>query len=128
MPTNFAIDGHLINQALNMGGHKTKKNTVNEALEGELRVVEGLKNLSMDFRDALERRKIRRAAFFDLAVLQEDYIEASWRFNAYMSKGFPDSHTDFLIGAVSLRHEVPIYTSDRDFLDEGRVLSIRLHP
>ena len=33
MPTNLAIDDHLLNQALKAGGHKTKKATVNEALK-----------------------------------------------------------------------------------------------
>jgi Arc/MetJ family transcription regulator len=32
MPTNLAIDDKLMNQALRIGGHKTKRETVNEAL------------------------------------------------------------------------------------------------
>ena len=32
MPTNLAIDDNLLNEALQMGGFKTKKDTVNEAL------------------------------------------------------------------------------------------------
>ena len=32
MPTNLAINDNLLNQALNMGGYKTKRDTVNEAL------------------------------------------------------------------------------------------------
>jgi Arc/MetJ family transcription regulator len=32
MPTNLAIDDKLLNRALKIGGHKTKKETVNEAL------------------------------------------------------------------------------------------------
>ena len=33
MPTNLAIDDDLLNEALKIGGCKTKKNTVNEALK-----------------------------------------------------------------------------------------------
>ncbi len=33
MPTNLAIDDELLNKALKVGGHKTKKATVNEALQ-----------------------------------------------------------------------------------------------
>lgn len=33
MPTNLAIDDKLLNRALRLGGHKTKKATVTEALE-----------------------------------------------------------------------------------------------
>ena len=32
MPTNLAIDDKLLDQALKVGGHKTKRETVNEAL------------------------------------------------------------------------------------------------
>ncbi len=32
MPTNLAIDDKLLNEALRLGGHKTKRQTVNEAL------------------------------------------------------------------------------------------------
>jgi Arc/MetJ family transcription regulator len=32
MPTNLAIDDGLLNQALKLGGHKTKRETVNQAL------------------------------------------------------------------------------------------------
>ena len=33
MPTNLAIDDRLIEEARTIGGHKTKKNVVTEALE-----------------------------------------------------------------------------------------------
>lgn len=32
MPTNLAIDDNLLNEALRLGKHRTKKATVNEAL------------------------------------------------------------------------------------------------
>ncbi len=32
MPTNLAIDGELLDEALRLGGHSTKRATVNEAL------------------------------------------------------------------------------------------------
>jgi len=32
MPTNLAIDDRLLSEALAIGGHKTKRETVNEAL------------------------------------------------------------------------------------------------
>jgi Arc/MetJ family transcription regulator len=32
MPTNLAIDDHLLSEALAIGCHKTKRETVNEAL------------------------------------------------------------------------------------------------
>ena len=32
MPTNLAIDDQLLREALTLGGHRTKRETVNEAL------------------------------------------------------------------------------------------------
>ncbi len=46
MPTNLGIDEKLLNEALKLGGHRTKKATVNEALEEYIahrRRVQGLK-------------------------------------------------------------------------------------
>lgn len=37
MPTNLAIDDGLIAQAQKLGGHKTKKDTVNAALDEYIR-------------------------------------------------------------------------------------------
>ena len=37
MPTNLAIDDQLLEEAQRIGGHRTKKATVNEALEEYIR-------------------------------------------------------------------------------------------
>lgn len=37
MPTNLAIDDRLLDEALRVGGHRTKKATVTEALEEYVR-------------------------------------------------------------------------------------------
>jgi hypothetical protein len=37
MPTNLAIDDRLLEEALRIGGHRTKKATVTEALEEYIR-------------------------------------------------------------------------------------------
>jgi len=37
MPTNLAIDDQLLEEALKLGGHRTKKATVTEALEEYVR-------------------------------------------------------------------------------------------
>ncbi len=37
MPTNLAIDDRLLEEARNLGGHKTKKATVTEALQEYIR-------------------------------------------------------------------------------------------
>lgn len=37
MATNLAIDDHLLDEALRVGGHRTKRATVTEALEEYIR-------------------------------------------------------------------------------------------
>ncbi|HEX5715647.1 MAG TPA: type II toxin-antitoxin system VapB family antitoxin [Thermoanaerobaculia bacterium] len=37
MPTNLAIDDELLDEALRVGGHRTKKATVTEALQEYIR-------------------------------------------------------------------------------------------
>lgn len=43
MPTNLAIDDDLLNEALRIGGHRTKRETVNEALREYIRMRKRLK-------------------------------------------------------------------------------------
>lgn len=47
MPTNLAIDDRLINQARRLGGHRTKKATVNEALKEYIQRRQRLRMLSL---------------------------------------------------------------------------------
>ena len=65
--------------------------------------------------------------FVDLLILTEDYIEAARYFNRCRSKGLQGSNTDFLICAVSVRKELPIYTIDRDFELFAKHIPIRFH-
>ncbi len=45
MPTNLAIDDQLLNEALRLGGLRTKRETVNRALEDFVRRQKRLKAL-----------------------------------------------------------------------------------
>jgi len=54
-------------------------------------------------------------SFADLPILSEDYVEAARYFNLCRSKGIQGSNSDFLICAVSVRNDLPIYTTDKDF-------------
>ncbi len=66
-------------------------------------------------------------SFVDLPILTEDYVEAARYFNLCRSKGIQGSNTDFLICAVSIRNELPVYTTDKDFELFAKHISIRLH-
>jgi hypothetical protein len=47
MPTNLAINDELLEEALNLGGHRTKKATVNEALKEYVQRRKQLKILDL---------------------------------------------------------------------------------
>ena len=47
MPTNLAIDAKLLEEALHLGGHQTKKATVNEALKEYVQRRKQLKILDL---------------------------------------------------------------------------------
>ena len=47
MPTNLAIDDELLAEALQLGGHHTKKATVNEALKEYIQRRKQLKILDL---------------------------------------------------------------------------------
>jgi predicted nucleic acid-binding protein len=67
------------------------------------------------------------SGFADLPILTEDYVEAARYFNLCRSKGIQGSNTDFLMCAVSVRNELPIYTTDNDFELFAKHIPIRLH-
>jgi hypothetical protein len=66
-------------------------------------------------------------SFADIPILTEDYVEAARYFNLCRSKGIQGSNTDFLICSVSVRKELPIYTTDKDFELFAKHLPICLH-
>jgi hypothetical protein len=64
MATNLDIDDHLLNEALRIGGHRTKKETVNEALREYIRYRKqmGIKDLfgKIDYDADYDYKKLRR--------------------------------------------------------------------
>ena len=63
MPTNLQIDDRLLNRAKKVGGFRTKKETVNQALAEFLRRREqrGIESLfgTIEFLPGFDRRKLR---------------------------------------------------------------------
>lgn len=64
MPTNLAIDDSLLNQALRLSGHRTKRETVNEALLEYVQRRKRLKALdhlgTIDFDPQYDHRRARK--------------------------------------------------------------------
>ena len=67
------------------------------------------------------------APFPDEVLDSEDFENGAKCFNTCRSKGIQGSHTDFLICAVALRREMPIFTVDKDFKIFAKILPINLH-
>jgi predicted nucleic acid-binding protein len=66
-------------------------------------------------------------AFKDLDIETVDYELASEYFNTARKNGIQGSNTDFLLCAVSTRLRMPIFATDKDFLNFQSVLPIELH-
>jgi len=86
-----------------------------ELLSG-IRSIEQFKKL----RDGLR-------SFPDEPLSQADYEDAASCFNRCRVKGIQGSNTDFLLCAVAARRNVPIFTTDDDFLGFARHLRLELH-
>ncbi len=67
------------------------------------------------------------AAFPDWDLTSEDFELFAEYFNLLRSKGIQGSNTDFLICAVSTRHNMPIFTTDKDFIFFKKHIPITLH-
>ena len=66
-------------------------------------------------------------AFKDLELDTHDYELAAKYFNVARKKGIQGSNTDFLICAISSKHNMPILTIDKDFNNFQSVFSVNLH-
>ncbi len=73
--------------------------------------------------------KLRKhlGSWVDLPVETSDYEEAAAYYNLCRAKGIQGSGTDLLICALALRHDLSIFTSDKDFDSYAKALPIRLH-
>ena len=67
------------------------------------------------------------AAFEDVLLTRNVYESAAQAFNNCRANGVQGSNTDFLICAVSMLHQMPIFTLDGDFLMYQRWLPVQLY-
>lgn len=74
-----------------------------------------------------ERVRDRLRKFVDLPISIEDYEEAASYYNRCRAKGIQGSSTDYLICAVAARHDLAVFTDDRDFNSYQKVLPVRLY-
>jgi predicted nucleic acid-binding protein len=94
------------------------------ALIGPIRqeLLSGVKTVSQ-----FEALRQSLTAFEDLALSKGTYDLAAECFNTCRTKGVQGSNTDFLICAAAIRHHLPIFTLDLDFVRYQTHLPISLY-
>ena len=70
--------------------------------------------------------KEKLSYFQNVPIQDSDYESAAEWCNQCRKKAVQGSHIDFLICAVAIRLDVPIFTTDKDFLQYMKVLSLKL--
>ena len=95
------------------------------AMVGPVRqeILSGIRDVA-----AFHRLRDQLAAFPDETIVTADYERAAEFFNACHQKGLQGSNTDFLLCAVSIRHRMPLLTTDDDFPRYAKVIPLVLHP
>ncbi|OGH57379.1 MAG: hypothetical protein A3G34_04265 [Candidatus Lindowbacteria bacterium RIFCSPLOWO2_12_FULL_62_27] len=110
------------------------KDVVNELKEliGERRVVllgpirqEVLSGVRKQ--EQFEALKEHLKPFEDFPLTSEDYEYAAELFNMFRSKGLQGSNADFLIVAVSMKHDLSVFSTDKDFKLYMKHLKFHLH-
>ena len=81
------------------------------------------------YSDLRKFRKLKaKLSYFENIPIQDiDYELAAELCNQCREKGIQGSHIDFLICAVAKRIDVPIFTTDKDFVRYQRIISIKLY-
>ncbi len=95
----------------------------NIVLLGPIRqeILSGIKDKSK-----FDLLKSNLRVFPDFPIVEKDFETAAEFFNLCRSKGIQGSNTDFLICAVASNNNFPIFTSDKDFDNYKKILTIRL--
>ncbi len=73
-----------------------------------------------------ERLREKLSYFENCLIQDSDYESAAEICNQCRKKGIQGSHIDFLICAVAKRLEVTIFTTDKDFFQYRKVISVKL--
>lgn len=78
-------------------------------------------------RAQFDRTRDELRGFVDIGITVDDYETAASLCNACRGKGIQGSPIDFLICAIAIRHDFPIFTTDADFTHYAKVLPITLY-
>jgi len=85
-------------------------------------ILSGIKSI-----DQFTKLRDHLRSFPDLELTSRDFESAAEFYNLCRGKGVQGSNTDFLICAVAVRHQMPIFTTDADFTFFQQHLPIKLY-
>jgi predicted nucleic acid-binding protein len=77
--------------------------------------------------DKFQKLKQYLSSFDDIELRVQDYEEAARMHNECRAKGIAGSPIDLLICAVANRQHWPVFTTDHDFVQYAKILSISLY-
>lgn len=77
--------------------------------------------------EQFQRLRDHLEAYADVPLTTDDYIQAAAASNQCRAAGVAGSSIDFLICAVAMKHQWPIFTTDRDFVAYARRLPVKRH-
>ncbi len=77
--------------------------------------------------EQFEQLRKQLGTFDDAPLTTDDYEEAARASNKCRAAGVAGSSVDFLICAVAMNRQWPVFTTDRDFITYARHLPIKLH-
>lgn len=79
--------------------------------------------------DGKQFQKLRNAmqSFSDEMLDTEDFVSAAACYNKCRQHGIQGEHVDFLICAIAMKHDLPIFTVDKDFAQYAKILPIKFH-
>ena len=66
-------------------------------------------------------------AFSDLTLEAADHEDAADAFNRCRERGIQGSSIDFLVCSAARRRDLAVHTTDKNFLQYGKVLALKLH-
>ena len=78
-------------------------------------------------RNQFESLRDHLRSFPDLILTSEDHEYAAEVFNTLRSKGIQASNTDILLCSISIRHGMPLFTIDNDFIHIAKHTPLVLH-
>ena len=74
-----------------------------------------------------QKLRVKLSYFENTLIIDDDYVEGASFFNICRKKGIQGSHIDLLICAISIRLNIEIFTTDKDFRFYQKHIPIKLY-